>query len=93
MVPRNPAQPQGVQWQSHQQAVRAATVAGGTAGGLLGAGAWYMASRIHPAGRYLGIVFPIAGAFLGARGWRNLAMESEARTSEGSWQRGPTPAY
>lgn len=93
LIPRNPEQAPGVQWRSHQQAVMAAGLAGGAAGGLLGAGAWYMAAKAHPAGKYLGVVFPIAGAVLGARGWRSLVMESEAHTGGGQWQGSRSPAY
>lgn len=89
----NPEPGPQVQWESHEQAMRTATVAGGVAGSLLGVGAWYMAAKAHPVGKYVGIVFPVAGAILVGRGWRNLVEGGEAYTGEGQWQRGAARAY
>jgi len=69
-IPMNPAQ--AITWESPQQAQAAGAAIGGATGAALGGALWYGAARIHPVGKYVGVLLPVLGGVLGYRSWRGL---------------------
>lgn len=56
-----------------------AGIVGATTGVVLGAGLWLLVAKLHPAGKYVGVVLPVIGGVAGYRAWVSLADQQGLR--------------